>query len=512
MGGAKHDGLAVPGKVVLAHEPAFRIGDLHVDPPSRQVERGDVRESLEPRVMQVLVALFRAGSRIVPRDDLVAQCWDGRVIGDDAINRVISRIRQVAAGIGGGTFAVETIARVGHRLVTTGTDAGRLAPLVQPERRKLMIGAATALIVAAFGGGAAWRATLAKRGRPDEARLLFDRAEAIRSTGLVQDNRQAMAYLREAVRIAPDYGQAWGALALTYRSALAIESAERAEGFEEMRQEAIRHAEILDPGSADAAAARMLVNYYGRWGEVEKSYRETVRLHPAHPAPRDQLGSLLMDVGRWDDAAEALAKAKALNNFSPILPYKLAVALWSAGRITEAEAEIDKALKRWPQHSAIWQTKVKLLALTGRPRMALALAGDAADRPIEERPESVEVRRQFHVALVSGLRDDQVRAAQVMVAAVRSGTERAETVAPNCAALGFGELALDLLEGLYLGEGEWSGRRVIAGSPHVVTHPLFQPHSKPLWASPRFERLLERIGLEHYWASSNRAPDFRRIA
>ena len=91
MGEFRHDGLAVPGKVDLAHEPAFTIGNLRVEPPTRQIYNADERQTLEPRVMQVLVALARADGNVVSRDDLIQCCWDGRIVGDDAINRVIGR-------------------------------------------------------------------------------------------------------------------------------------------------------------------------------------------------------------------------------------------------------------------------------------------------------------------------------------------------------------------------------------------------------------------------------------
>ena len=53
---------------------------------------------------------------MVSRSDLIDRCWDGRVVGDNAINRVISRLRQLAANDDGGDFEIETIPRVGYRL------------------------------------------------------------------------------------------------------------------------------------------------------------------------------------------------------------------------------------------------------------------------------------------------------------------------------------------------------------------------------------------------------------
>lgn len=52
----------------LARTAPFRLGALHVDPPRRRVSTG---ETLEPRVMQVLVALSRANGAVVSRDELV---------------------------------------------------------------------------------------------------------------------------------------------------------------------------------------------------------------------------------------------------------------------------------------------------------------------------------------------------------------------------------------------------------------------------------------------------------
>ena len=123
MGVTKHDGLAIPGRVVLAHEHPFTLGVLAIEPAMRQATVDGRSETLEPRVMQVLVALARAEGGIVTRDELTERCWDGRIVGDDAINRALSRVRQVAAGVGGGSFAVETIARVGYRLTKVPAQA-----------------------------------------------------------------------------------------------------------------------------------------------------------------------------------------------------------------------------------------------------------------------------------------------------------------------------------------------------------------------------------------------------
>jgi TolB-like protein/DNA-binding winged helix-turn-helix (wHTH) protein/Flp pilus assembly protein TadD len=105
-------------QIDLAHAVPFRLGSLRVEPGLRQiVEAEGPSETLEPRVMQVLVALAMANGAIVSRDDLVRQCWEGRIVGDDSINRVIGRLRRLAEEKPNGEFRIETITKVGYRLI-----------------------------------------------------------------------------------------------------------------------------------------------------------------------------------------------------------------------------------------------------------------------------------------------------------------------------------------------------------------------------------------------------------
>lgn len=109
--------------IVLAHEPPFRIGDAEFGPATREVRFSGQTSIVEPRVMQFLIALHRAAGAVVNKDDLLQSCWDGRIVGDDAINRVVSRLRGVADKEAGRQFRIETITRVGYRLLPAGGEA-----------------------------------------------------------------------------------------------------------------------------------------------------------------------------------------------------------------------------------------------------------------------------------------------------------------------------------------------------------------------------------------------------
>ena len=160
--------MAASDRVELAHEPDFVLGRLTVSPSRRELVRDDgERGVIEHRVMQVLVALSKAEGRIVTRDELIMLCWDGRVVGEDAIHRVISHLRKAASGIGAGSIEIETITKIGYRL--TGDDYpagaaevpvakhGALAPrgwLRDGKRKAAAIAASVVLLLAA--GLLAW--------------------------------------------------------------------------------------------------------------------------------------------------------------------------------------------------------------------------------------------------------------------------------------------------------------------------------------------------------------------
>ncbi len=101
----------------LAAAATFRMGVLEICPSMRQVRAGAKEVIAEPRVLQVLIALAEAHGAVVSRDELVRRCWEGRIVGEDAINRSIAKARSVAELTDPPAFVIETIPRVGYRLI-----------------------------------------------------------------------------------------------------------------------------------------------------------------------------------------------------------------------------------------------------------------------------------------------------------------------------------------------------------------------------------------------------------
>ncbi len=122
------NGRIEPGKppqpIDLAAETDFTLGVLLIQPSLRRVSFGGREELVEPRVMQALIALAQAGGTVVSRDALIERCWAGRIVGEDAINRCIAKVRKLAEVAEPAPFTIETVSKVGYRLlVSDGTAA-----------------------------------------------------------------------------------------------------------------------------------------------------------------------------------------------------------------------------------------------------------------------------------------------------------------------------------------------------------------------------------------------------
>ena len=507
MGEEKHDGLLVPGRVVLAHEPEFALGSLKVSPPTREVIKDTERHTIEPRVMQLLVILAKARGEVLSRDELIDCCWGGRIVGDDAINHAIGKLRQLAFE-SGGAFRIETIPRVGFRLLSDQRSIPEAGHAEAPKEdrkggptRRAVIGSGLAL--GAFTIGAASVAFLSRDQEASRlAEMFYERGLATRGQGYLNEYEQAVGYFRRAVEIDPTYADAWGALAWSYRVLLATEDRSDTMRLTHLSQSAAQRAIELDPGNADARLALLLLKpNYRRWAEVELGCRRLLGEHPEHSITQFHLAFVLGDTGRW---REAIPHMEAVCNREPTWPmarFRLFEELSNVGRVEEADARIHEAMRLAPRNGDFWSSNINHLLLTGRQADAAALLADKTARPNSD-DRLIDQQSLIVDAYTSG-------SAELRKAAVARLLQDASAhplwVAKIATMLGERDTAFALLDGVYFGRGPWSANR----DARPPTHPLFSTAAASLRHDGRFKRLLAETGLEAFWRETNTVPDFR---
>jgi DNA-binding winged helix-turn-helix (wHTH) protein/predicted ATPase len=91
--------------------------DYALDTERQELRRGSDRVAVEPQVFDLLLFLVRNRARVVSKDDLIAEVWNGRIVSDSTLSSRITAVRQAIGDSGDAQRLIRTIARKGHRFV-----------------------------------------------------------------------------------------------------------------------------------------------------------------------------------------------------------------------------------------------------------------------------------------------------------------------------------------------------------------------------------------------------------
>ena len=526
-------------RINLATEPSCTLGHIELVPSLLELRVTGIAHSVPPRVMQVLVALLRANGRTVSRADLADSCWDGRIVGEDALNRVIGKIRQIGAGPAQGSFAVETIKRIGYRIVATSELPGDavspfaaatpvVAAVTEPtgllraatpknRRKGIALGAVLVLLMAAT-----W--IYASRPKPpapvDEPLVLAasdleTRGLSAMFEGVPDRTLVGIDFLQQATEINPTDARIWGALAMANVLSLADADAGSQPAIVQRVREAAARAQSLDPKEGRSMAALLsLQPTFGSWAAKDNALqRGLARARPGTAPLIFQRIQFLTATGRID---EALNLANEVDRTSPFIPWIQATRinlLAARGRFADAERAADRAGDVWPRQRLIWFTRFYLAAYGGRPDKALALA--QAGGPDNTDPREVEMAIKVARALVSQNSADADAVVTSYQRLAPTGQRFAEQAVRAASALGRDKAAIDfatLLYGTALPAGQRGPTEPRIGYQSVADRNsaiLFLPPANRLWQRPEMTRIAEVAGLQSYWQQKT-PPDFCR--
>ncbi len=95
----------------------FRFADFAVDASRHELMRGDRMIPVEPQVFSLLVLLLRNADRVVSKDELIAEIWQGRAVSDTTLGSRIFALRKTLGDSGEAQAIIRTIPRRGFRFV-----------------------------------------------------------------------------------------------------------------------------------------------------------------------------------------------------------------------------------------------------------------------------------------------------------------------------------------------------------------------------------------------------------
>jgi tetratricopeptide (TPR) repeat protein len=467
--------------------------------------------------MQVFLLLLDSTGSVVTRDQLFDAGWGGAMVGDDSLNRVINRVRRIAAETGPGLFEIQTIPRTGYRLTgasgaTAGDETSSAEEMPRLSRRTIL-GSATAVGVLAAGGAGAWAISRARQDR--EFTSLVERAEIVLDYS--DPSAEAVRYLRPAAELRPNDARVRGLLAYALCATARNNDPRDTNVQVKIAEDTARGALAMDPREPNARLALFVLQ--GAMLDLptsEKHLRDILKTDPDNIYTMRYLWGLLQSSGYSREAFALVERAIAMKPLAAMNNYPRAQLLWILGRNAEADRVIDQALEYWPEHRWIRFARFMILAFTDRPRAALAMLNDERKRPQSFSPEAVEAWRISLKAL-----DDPTKANVVSVQNhfVRQATENLALAGQAIivlSALDELDQAFDVANDLFLFRravepirNKLSARQQIKSTSWRFAPWLFIPPTAPMRADPRFNALCEGIGLTEYWAQRGVKPDYQ---
>jgi len=101
---------------------AVQLGEWVIYPEKFIIESEQGQVKLKSLCMRLLVCLIAHDGNVASKDVLIEQCWDGRIVSDDAIRQAVKDLRDALGCNGYASNYVETVRKQGYRLLLPVTE------------------------------------------------------------------------------------------------------------------------------------------------------------------------------------------------------------------------------------------------------------------------------------------------------------------------------------------------------------------------------------------------------
>lgn len=343
---------------------SFAIGEFEVHPSLNQLAHQGKAIRVTPKVMQVLLCLAQRPNQAVTRDELLDSAWPDVAVNEDVLTSAISELRRIFQDSPRSPAVIETIPKIGYRLIAPLKAAPASAALPEVEEpvgepatqarpaKRWLLAAALATAALLLGLAIPWPgltssdAALQATSPPSSAPPIHFRelkapdyyqegVEQLR-LGHYRGNENAIALFKKAIEADPDFALAYAGLADGFSQRvsrfgqpsqwadLALENAQKAvrlapqrpEGYEAlglayanrgMRQAALKHlgrAVQTDPSHFPSVYHLALLHH--RLGDLANAViwlKRAWQLDTGHPGIMSLLGEIHSQLDDYDQAA-----------------------------------------------------------------------------------------------------------------------------------------------------------------------------------------------------------------
>lgn len=499
----------------MAPRAIYEFDSFRVDLENRTLRRNDVLIPLTPKAFQTLAVLLENQDRVVDKRELLKLVWPDTYTEESNLAHQILAIRKALGEFHSGKHYIETIAKRGYRFVgnvkrvgavTVGAvkEAGHSANISPEEQtatlikpiarysqhlpRKLLVPILAALALIVMGAAFKSRLLSSKAQYGIQAADLKKGAERNYREGRFfwqqrteLGYRNAISNFEQAVKLDPDYAEAYAGLADSYILLGSFGMEPSGEVIPKARAAALRAIEI-DERSAEAHASMgyIMSRFDWNWDEAEREFRQAVELDPGYTTAHQWYALHLITVGRPAEALIQMRTAQKLEPTSPILNTDTALVLFYARRYDDALEECRRVLRVDASFGLAHRTLGAIYAAKGMYWEALTEFA-AASKLLGTDPWIVAETGRSYAML--GNREQALLEFEEL-----QELSKHRYVSPSAFALLSAALEDKRDESFQWLEKEYDQHSNLA---ILTVHPGFDP----IRHDPRFQSLLKRIGL-----------------
>jgi DNA-binding winged helix-turn-helix (wHTH) protein/TolB-like protein/Flp pilus assembly protein TadD len=112
----------------IATPARLQIGEWWADPLTNELGLDGETVRIEPKAMEVLMALASRPGGITSREELLSKVWPGVVVGDEALTQSINKLRKAFGDNPRSPRYIETISKRGYRLIAPVSNGAAALP------------------------------------------------------------------------------------------------------------------------------------------------------------------------------------------------------------------------------------------------------------------------------------------------------------------------------------------------------------------------------------------------
>ena len=294
--------------------------------------------------------------------------------------------------------------------------------------------------------------------------------------------KHAIEHFQQSIERDPDFALGHAGLADSYIALTFYNFAAPHETMPKAKESAIKALALDDTlAEAHASLAHILMNYDWNWSAAEKEFKRSIELKPDYATAHEWYAiHYLTATGRFEEAVQEMKRALELEPASLVMNTFMGATLYYAGRYDEAIDQCRRTIEMDPNFAvAHWH-----LGLAYEQRQVLDAATEEFKKAISLSAGSPLMKAALGRAYAKSQKKHE---ANEMLNELSELSKQqyvsAYEVATIYVALGNNEQAFQLLEQAY---GEHSFHLVYLN---------VSPQFKPVSSDPRFQDLVQRIGL-----------------